>query len=192
MMVCKWHGLGGLMILLAASLPAQDPAKLLIRYNIEVNPINYPQKTPKETMKSIVKALDSGRYDYFLAHLTDPRYVDARVREYQSLIFPPEEMQREEEEIAREKDFRKQRAKIVEKQIKDKARVVVAFNRFVVETRKNFDEDPVLLKELRLFARDGEWEDEGDKATGALKTITPRRVVLRKSEDRWFMDERSQ
>ena len=186
----RW--MGAMFIMAAATLSAQEPPKLLVRYNIEVNPINYPQKTPQEAMKSIAKALGSGRYDYFLAHLTEPKYVDARVAEYLTLVFPREELQREEDDIAREKDFKRQRAKIVEKSIRDKARNVVAFNRFVNEVRKNFDEDPVLMRELRQIAKDGEWEDEGEKAVGSLKKTTPRRVVLRKREDRWFMEERYQ
>ncbi len=176
----------------AGTLSAQEPPALRTRYKIDFNPINYPQKTPQETMKSIAKALDSGRYDYMLAHMVDPRFVDPRVAEYQSLIYPKTEMQREEDDIAREIDPKKRKAKVVEKEIRDKARVIVAFNRLVAETHKHFDEDPVLLKELRQIAKDGEWEVDDEKAIGTLKNVTPRRVVLRKREDRWFMEEKSQ
>jgi hypothetical protein len=184
----RWLSLGWIVI--ATTLAAQEPAKYLTRYNIDFNPVTYPQKTPQEAMKSITKALDSGRYDYLLAHLADPKYVDPRVAEYQALLVSREELQREDDDIAREADPKKKKAKMLDKERKDKARVIVAFNRLILETRKNFDEDPVLLKELRLFAKAGEWEVEAEKATATLKTVTPRRVVLRKREDRWFMDEK--
>jgi hypothetical protein len=186
----RWLGLG--LIVLAANLSAQEPAKFLTRYNIEFNPINFPQKTPPEAMKSIAKAMENGRFDYMLAHLTDPKYVDPRVADYQAIIVPKDEIQREEDEIAREPDAKKRKAKMIEKERKDKARVVVAFNRLVVETRKNFEEDPILLKEIRLLAKSGEWEVDNEKAVGTLKNVTPRRIVLRKREDRWFVEEKSQ
>jgi hypothetical protein len=186
------HWFGVALIVVAASLCAQEPNRFLTRYNIEYNPINFPQKTPQEALKSIAKALDNGRFDYMLAHLADPKYVDPRVTEYLALIVAKDELQREEDDIAREPDPKKRKAKVIEKERKDKARVVVAFNRLVAETRKNFDEDPVLMKEIRQLAKDGEWEVDEDKATGSLKKVTPRRVVLRKREDRWFMEERSQ
>jgi hypothetical protein len=186
----RWFGM--VLIVWAASLSAQEPAKLLTRYNIEFNPINYPQKTPQDAMKSIAKALESGRLDYLLAHLADPKFVDPRVNEYLGLVVSKEELQREEDDIARESEPKKRKAKVREKERKDQARVVVAFNRLVVETRKHLDEDPVLLKELRQIIKSGEWEIDDEKAIGTLKNVTPRRLVFRKREDRWFMEEKNQ
>ena len=185
-------GLIALLTTAALSLSAQEPGVLRTRYNIDVNTITYPQKTPQEAMKSIAKAASAGQFEYLLAQLVDPRYVDPRVAEYQALVFPKAELQREEEDIARELDPKKRKIKVIEKERKDKARIVVAFGRLVAETRKNFDEDPVLLKELRLIAKDGDWETDDEKAIGTLKAVTPRRVVLRKREDRWFMEEKYQ
>lgn len=188
-----WLGLALLATpLLAVHLLAQEPLAYLIRYNIEQNPINYSQKTPQDAMKSIAKAIDGGRFDYLLAQLSDPLYVDPRVVEYRGLLFPREELQSEAEAIAREPDAKARKIKILEKEKKDKARMIVAFNRMVVETRKHLDEDPVLLKELRLFAKDAEWEIDEDKATATMKKLTPRKVYFRKRENRWFMEERNQ
>src|SRR3954452_20231951 len=177
----RWLGLG--LIVVAAGLSAQEPAKLSTRYNIEFNPINYPQKTPQDAMKSIAKALESGRLDYLLAHLADPKFVDPRVNEYLGLVVSKEELQREEDDIARESEPKKRKAKVLEKERKDQARVVVAFNRLVVETRKHLDEDPVLLKEIRKIIKSGEWKIDDKKAIGTLKNVTPRRLVFRKRED---------
>lgn len=175
---------------LAVHVEAQEAPQLIIRYNIEFNPINYPQKTPQEAIKSVATALDGGRYNYLLAHLADPRWVDPRVVEHQGVLFPREVTQAEEDEIAREINPMLKKKKETEKMIKDRARILVAFNRLVTETKKHIDEDPVLLRELRLMARDGQWDIEEDRAIGTLKG-SPRKVVMRKRENRWFMDEKN-
>lgn len=171
---------------------AQDSGMLRSRYNIEFNPIIYPQKTPQEALKSAVKAFDSDRYDYLLAHLADPKFVDARVAEYVTLIYGKDLLQKEEIEIARESDPKKMKRLRVEKDLRDRARFVVAFNRMVIETKKHHVEDPVLRKELRLMVREGEWDVEDDKATVTLKKVTTRKAIFRKRDDRWFQEERVQ
>jgi hypothetical protein len=174
-----------------ASVSGQDSDKFFNRYGIEVNLVNYPQKSPQDAMKSVSKAIFNGRYEYLLAHLVDPKWVDSRVAEYRNLANPAAELQKEIDDIARETDLKVKKRKILDKEAKDRSRTVVAFNRLVAETKKNLEEDPVMMKELRLFARDAEWEDAGDAATATLKKTTPRRVVFRKSDERWFMDEKN-
>lgn len=183
-----------LPLLAAASLLGQEPAARMydIRYNIEMNPINYPQKSPQEAMASIAKAINAGAFEYLMGQLVDPPYVDNRVAEFRKIIVPREEIVAEEEDIAREPDPIVRKKKILDKERKDRARNVVAFNRLALETRKHLDEDPVLLKELRLFAKNGEWEIDEERAVGSLKGVSPRKVYLRKREDRWFMEERNQ
>jgi hypothetical protein len=51
------------------------------RYGIEVNLRDYPQETPKETLASVLRAIERGRINYLLAHLADPAFVDKRVKE---------------------------------------------------------------------------------------------------------------
>ena len=82
--------------------------------------------------------------------------------------------------------------KIFAKEVNDKNRVIAAFGRVITETKKHFSEDPILVRELRLFVRDGEWEEDGEKAVASLKKVTTRKVFLRKLEGRWFMEERQQ
>jgi hypothetical protein len=71
-------------VLIAACVttaPAQDkdatPAK---RYGVVLNIRRYPQATPKETLASVLQAIDDQRIDYLLAHLADPSWVDERVK----------------------------------------------------------------------------------------------------------------
>lgn len=60
--------------------PAQTPGGK--RYGMEPDVEAYPQKTPKEALASVLKAIDTGRIDYLLAHLADPQFVDERVKSY--------------------------------------------------------------------------------------------------------------
>src|SRR5438309_2387443 len=62
----------------AAQEPKDAPPR---RYGIEANLRDYPQETPKETLASVLRALERGRINYLLAHLADPAIVDKRVKE---------------------------------------------------------------------------------------------------------------
>jgi hypothetical protein len=62
----------------ALSQEAKDnPPK---RYGIEANLDSYPQDHPKTALLSVIKTIEAGRIDYLLAQLSDPKFVDARVR----------------------------------------------------------------------------------------------------------------
>jgi hypothetical protein len=55
------------------------PADAAPRYGIHPDPKSYPQATPQETLASVLKAVDAGRFDYLLAQLAEPSWVDDRV-----------------------------------------------------------------------------------------------------------------
>jgi hypothetical protein len=50
------------------------------RYGIEPDLNTYPQKTPREALASVVKAAEEKRFDYLVAQLADPAFIDDRVR----------------------------------------------------------------------------------------------------------------
>jgi hypothetical protein len=50
------------------------------RYGIAPDPKTYPQASPKEAMASALKAAEAGRFDYLVAQLADPEWVDDRVK----------------------------------------------------------------------------------------------------------------
>jgi hypothetical protein len=139
-----------------------DP--LARRYNLDASPTLYPQKTPAEAMKSVVKAMDARRTDYLLAHLTDPTFVDKRIAEYKQRFTEGS----------------------------DASKTLLAFNRLIAETEQHFRADPPLVKELRLFAKEGEWEEKDDVAIGTAKAAPARKVFLRKVGDRYFLENRQQ
>jgi hypothetical protein len=57
--------------------PAKPPPP---RYGIAADLKAYPQSSPKQALTSVLKAIDAGRFDYLLAHLADPAFVDDRVK----------------------------------------------------------------------------------------------------------------
>jgi hypothetical protein len=66
-----------LLLLAVGFVGAADPAP---RYGVAADPKTYPQATPQETLASALKAVDDKRFDYLVAQLSDPAFVDDRVR----------------------------------------------------------------------------------------------------------------
>jgi hypothetical protein len=74
-------------VLLLGPVLGQDPKKVdddLVprRFMIDLNQVGYPQRTPKEAFTSIIKAVENERFDYLLAHLLEPSWIDKRIREF--------------------------------------------------------------------------------------------------------------
>ena len=68
-------------------LCAPSSASLLVvlaadgtRYGIAPDLKTYPQATAKETLASVIKAVEDKRVDYVVAQLADPAFVDDRVK----------------------------------------------------------------------------------------------------------------
>jgi len=51
------------------------------RYGVPLNTRLYPQGESKEALASVISAIENKRVNYLLAHLTDPAFVDKRVKE---------------------------------------------------------------------------------------------------------------
>jgi hypothetical protein len=50
------------------------------RYGIAPDLKTYPQATAKEALTSVLKAVEAKRFDYLVAQLADPDFVDDRVK----------------------------------------------------------------------------------------------------------------
>jgi hypothetical protein len=66
------------LLTLAALLAVADNANS-VRYGIAPVPVAFPQKTPQETLGSVLKAAEAKRFDYLAAQLADPVFIDDRV-----------------------------------------------------------------------------------------------------------------
>lgn len=145
---------------------AQDDVKKKAgpRFGFEADEENYPQKAPADTMKSIIAAYDRRRVDYLLAHLADPVYVDYWVNRYKD-------------------DFKKG---------SEEGKRMLAFDRLTRETEKYFENDPLIVKELRIFAKEAKWAEEGNLAVGAVEKIPARKVYLKRIGERWFLENKQQ
>jgi hypothetical protein len=81
--MCKSLSAGALalaVVWLGTDAGAAQDDKVPNRYEVPADLESYPQTTPKDTLNSVLKALDRKRVDYVLAHLTDPAFVDDRVK----------------------------------------------------------------------------------------------------------------
>src|SRR5579862_3528028 len=77
--------IGSLLLLaLVGSVGAQAPMeeKPPARYGIQADLRDFPQATPREALASVLQAMERRRINYLLAHLTDPQFVDDRVKRY--------------------------------------------------------------------------------------------------------------
>jgi hypothetical protein len=143
---------------------AQDAQKKDRRFGYDVDEVTFAQKTPAETMASITKALDRKRVDYLLAQMADPNYVDYWVERYKA-------------------DFSDK---------KEVARRLRAFDRLVRETTDYFNNDPLIVRELRVFAKGAKWEEKDDVAIGTVDSVPGRKVFLKKIGERWFLKNEQQ
>jgi hypothetical protein len=72
-----------LLAVLSASLLAQAPQEKGSgkRYGIELHLKKFPQTTPKETLASVLLAIQEKNFAYLVAELADPDFVDKRVKD---------------------------------------------------------------------------------------------------------------
>lgn len=65
------------LLTLATLCPSQEKAE---RYGVGVDAKAYPQATAKEALGSVLKASSDKRFDYVAAWLSDPTFVEDRVK----------------------------------------------------------------------------------------------------------------
>jgi len=64
-----------------AASTAAGQEKIPPRYNVEADVDRLSQKTPQDALRSLLKAIESKRVDYALAHIAEPAFVDQRVKD---------------------------------------------------------------------------------------------------------------
>jgi hypothetical protein len=56
--------------------------KPLPRFTIAADLKTFPQGTPREALNSALQAIDAKKFDYLVAQLSDPAFVDGRVQTF--------------------------------------------------------------------------------------------------------------
>ncbi|HEY1859126.1 MAG TPA: hypothetical protein VGG61_02160 [Gemmataceae bacterium] len=69
------------LVVLVVFPAATNGEDVVQHYGISADYKTYPQATPKETLASLLKAVEDKHLDYVLAHLADPHWVEKRVKD---------------------------------------------------------------------------------------------------------------
>jgi hypothetical protein len=159
------------------------------RYGISGNVEFYPQGTAKEALSSSAKAYTNKRYEYIVAHLMDPEFIDTKVNEAAKKL---------ETDIEKEFDLlRAEQKKNPERytpaqylpldpnefgqRIKTEA-TARAFKKVVLQVTESLSESPENVVLLNRFARDGSLLENGPAATVTLKNEPALKVFLKQAD----------
>lgn len=142
--------IGCFLFVVAGAVGQDTDERPAMRYGLNAHMREFPQGTPKEALASVIHAMEDGRIDYLLAQLSDPVFVDNRVKQVYGGKFED----------------------------------------LMSETRTKLNDNPAVLKELRRFLQDGEWQIADTKASVQLKDVKSHQVYLKKIEDRWFFENK--
>ena len=160
----------------------------------------YSQASPKESLESAIAAADKGEFNYLVAQLLDPAFVDARLADRARQVEPTIEAN-----LAALRDFQQQNldrialeARVPTDPMKFRERVAAeaqaaAFKQLTRDVREKFAEDPQVLKDLRRFRRQGTFPDDktgGETAKVALPDVKDRFLFFKKIGDRWYVENR--
>lgn len=188
--------LGGVAAL--AQERAKGPEEVPTRYGLPYKAKAYPQGTPRQALESVLAAADKGEYDYLVAHLLDPGFVDGRVGDRAKQYEPAVEA-----DLAKKRDAQRRNAadvapadRLPDDPDKFRAKVaddakLAAYRQLVKDVREKLADDPEVLKDLRRFNRQGTFpENPGEAAKVTLGDLRDRAVYLKKAGDRWYVENR--
>jgi len=171
------------VIVVASALFAQQP-DVPPRFDVLHNAELYKQDTPQNTLNSVLIAIERDRFDYVIAHLLDPALVDARLATNQTYF----------ERVANEQVSKTALAQIL-KGAELEARVRQVANALNVkqlasQMREKLADEPTNLRDLKQFAREGQFDVAGETAKATLRDVKDRALYFKKSGGRWFLENR--
>jgi hypothetical protein len=172
--------------LLAAGAAAAQPDAVPTRFDVIYNPDVYAQDTPQRTVASALEAIGRDRYDYLVAHLLDPAFVDARLGANQSYF---ERMAADQ--LAQTGAATTLRAADLATRIRTVG-LRLNFQDLIAQLRRKLGDEPGNLRDLRRFARDGQFQVAGETATATLSDVKDRALYFKKVGDRWYLENRKE
>jgi hypothetical protein len=162
-----------------------------------IKPLNdvYPQGKVTDVLASTIKAIEKDRIEYFVAHLLDPKFVEARINDRAKQL-----------EVVVDKDLRALRDEQVQAGIPRRERLPAepkefalavaeeaknrAFKLVVRDIRAHLAENPESLREFKKFQRIGVVVDTGEVGTITLKDTKDVQLNFKKLETRWYIEDR--
>jgi hypothetical protein len=213
----------GAAVLMTGAQPPKDPAKdppkdapkaapkdpddvptpkdIGPRYGVNVRIKAYPQGTPKDALKSALRAIDDGDFSYLTAQLLDPKFVDAGVSERARQLEPAVLL-----ELTQLRDLQRANPERVapDDRLPYDARsfgaVVIArarergFRQFTKDVEQKLTDDPQPVKEMRKILRaPGAFPDApplDPVASATHPNIKTRTLYFKKIGERWFIENR--
>jgi hypothetical protein len=177
----------GLLLMLAASPSAQGQIEPDRRFGLKQTLEIYQQDSPRKTLASLTRALDKGRYDYIVAFLIDPAFIDEQIRQ----VYPTFET-RARAQVQKEAEAGKgYDREFTANRIKELA-TQASFNHIVARVREHFDNDPENVKALRRMVNAGEFNEGADVTSVKLNDVKDKTLFIRKAGDRWYLENRIQ
>ena len=177
----------GLVLAFTPFAIAQQAAKDGRRFGISLNTDFYPQDSPKNTLASLIRALDKERYDYIAAHLLNPAYVDEQLRA-SAPTFENEAREHVVSEALDKKGFSKE---FIGNRVQELA-AQENFANLVRRVKTTLEDNPDSVKELRKLAREGEVMEGGESASVKHSDIKDRTLFMRNILGRWYLENKMQ
>jgi len=180
------HSIAFSAIFVLSSIACAQPPDVKPRFDVLHNSEFYRQDTPQETLKSVVGAIGRDRFDYVIAHLLEPSYVNSRLLATQSYFERVASNQ-----VAQTAGGRRLQGAELQARIQQ---VGTSFNvkQLAEQMKLKLADESDNLKDLKRFAREGVFMDAGDTATATLKDVKDRALYFKKVEGRWFLENRKE
>jgi hypothetical protein len=186
-----------LLLSSAALTDAQPPKELQPRYGVKVRLKQYPQNTPKATLKSAVAAIEESDYAYLVGQLLDPKFVDDAIAE-RIKIFEPAILR----QMAELRDYQRANpnkfapedrlpldAASFNALVYTKAREQ-AFTQLVKDVTQKLTDDPQSVKDIRQILRDGSFADADPVASATHTDVKNRSLFFKRIGERWYLENR--
>lgn len=173
----------GVLLATTAGVFGQEP-DVLPRFDVIYNPDLYKQDTPQAALKSALEAISRDRYDYVLAHIIDPAYVDARMANTQTYFERVAA-----EQIAATGAGQILRDAALQARVRERG-TRLNFSSLADQMRRKIADEPDSLQDLKRMAREGLFQTAGDDTTATLKDVKDRALYFKKIGGRWFLENR--
>jgi hypothetical protein len=182
---------------LTTALCAQAPPEPQTRYGMKARLKQYPQETPKDTLKSVLTAIEGQDFSYLVAHLLDPKFVDDAVKERAQELLPTAER-----DLLRLREFQRANRDRIDpadrlpfdpqefrQRVEQKAREL-GFQQLVQEVARKLADDLQTVRVFRRVLANGSFGDAGMNAAATHPDLKNRAIFFTKIGNRWFIENR--